>query len=78
MQSISILGSTGSIGLSAIRVIRTFPDKFKIYGLACNSSIEILSKQISEFKPAVVAIGDKSASSTDLVKKLIKEKQYCH
>jgi 1-deoxy-D-xylulose-5-phosphate reductoisomerase len=73
MQSISILGSTGSIGLSAVRVIRTFPDKFKIYGLACNSSIEILSKQISEFKPAVVAIGDKSASSTDLVKKLIKE-----
>ena len=73
MQSISILGSTGSIGLSAIRVIKAFPDKFKIYGLACNSNLSSLSNQISEFKPAVVAIGDKSSAATDLVKKLIKE-----
>ncbi|MCL1864313.1 MAG: 1-deoxy-D-xylulose-5-phosphate reductoisomerase [Spirochaetes bacterium] len=73
MQSISILGSTGSIGLSAVKVIKTFPDKFKIYGLACNSNLSLLSKQISEFKPAVAAIGDKSAAATDFVKKLIKE-----
>ena len=73
MQSISILGSTGSIGLSAIRVIRTFPDKFKIYGLACNSNIDILSNQISEFKPLVAAIGDKSIAATESVKRLIKE-----
>ena len=73
MQSISILGSTGSIGLSALRVIKTFSSKFKIYGLTCNRNIDILSNQIAEFKPAVVAIGDKSAAATDFVKKLIKE-----
>ena len=72
MKFVSILGSTGSIGLSALRVIKTLPDKFRIYGLACNRNIEILSDQIYEFKPSVVAIGDKSAVDTDYVKHLIK------
>lgn len=75
MQSVSILGSTGSIGLSALRVIKTLPDKFRIYGLACNRNIEILSKQIYEFKPSVVAINDKSAAASDEVKNLIKMNQ---
>ena len=73
MQSVSILGSTGSIGLSTLKVIKAFSDKFKIYGLACNRNINVLSNQISEFKPAIVAIGEKAAAATDLVKKLIKE-----
>lgn len=75
MRFITILGSTGSIGLSALRVIRTLPDKFRIYGLACNRNIEILSKQLSEFRPSVAAIGDKSAAGSDYVKNLIKEHQ---
>jgi 1-deoxy-D-xylulose-5-phosphate reductoisomerase len=58
--------------LSALRVIKTLPDKFRIYGLACNRSIEILSEQIYEFKPSVVAIGDKSSAASDYVKNLIK------
>jgi 1-deoxy-D-xylulose-5-phosphate reductoisomerase len=73
MRLISILGSTGSIGLSALRVVKTLPDKFRIYGLACNRNIEILSDQICEFKPSVVAIGDKSAAASDYVKNLIKQ-----
>ncbi len=73
MRLISILGSTGSIGLSALRVIKTLPDKFRIYGLACNRSLETLSDQIREFKPLVVAIGDKSVADSDYVKHLISE-----
>lgn len=72
MLSLSILGSTGSIGLSALRVIRTFPDRYRIYGLACNRNIEMLSRQIEEFKPSVVAIGDRSLSDTVPVKHLIQ------
>ncbi len=75
MRLISILGSTGSIGLSALRVIKTLPDKFGIYGLACNRNIEILSQQINEFRPSVVAIGDKSLYGSDYVKNLIKKSQ---
>jgi len=72
MRFITILGSTGSIGLSALRVIKTLPDKFRIYGFACNRNIEILSNQISEFKPSVVAIGEKSLYESDRVKNLIR------
>ena len=75
MRSVSILGSTGSIGLSALRVIKTLPDKFRIYGLACNRNIEILSQQIYQFKPSAVAIGDKDLAVTDYVKQLIKDNQ---
>ncbi len=75
MQYISILGSTGSIGLSSLRVIKTLPDKFRIYGLACNRNMEILSEQISEFKPSVVAIGDSSLAEKDYVKKLVKDNE---
>jgi len=75
MRTVSILGSTGSIGLSALRVIKTLPDKFKIYGLACNRNIEILSDQICEFKPAVVAIGDKTVANSVNVKNLIRENE---
>ena len=67
MNSLTILGSTGSIGLSALRVVRSAPDKFKVFGLACNRNVEILSKQIDEFRPAVVAIGDIKLSDSETV-----------
>jgi len=75
MRFISILGSTGSIGLSALRVIKTLPDKFRIYGLACNRNVEILSKQINEYKPSVVAIGDKSVATSEYIKHLIHDNE---
>ncbi len=73
MNSLTILGSTGSIGLSALRVVRSDPERFKVFGLACNRNLEILSKQINEFKPAVVAIGDESVRESEFVT-LLREK----
>jgi len=67
MNSLTILGSTGSIGLSALRVVRSAPERFKVFGLACNRNLEMLSKQIDEFKPAVVAIGDETVHESELV-----------
>lgn len=57
-KEITILGSTGSIGRSALEVIRAFPDKFKVVGLSAHSNIEILKKQIHEFQPKYISIPD--------------------
>lgn len=58
MQHVTILGSTGSIGVSSLKVIRSLPDRFRICGLACNSNLNLLSEQIKEFMPVAVAVGD--------------------
>lgn len=60
MKKISILGSTGSIGIQAINVIRNIGKNFKIVGLSSNSNISELKKQIKEFKPLVAAIWDEN------------------
>jgi len=73
MNSLTILGSTGSIGLSALRVVRSAPERFKVFGLACNRNLEKLSKQIDEFKPVVVAIGDETVFDSEIVMLLRKK-----
>lgn len=55
MKSISILGSTGSIGTQALDVIRQLKD-FRVIGLAAHSNIELLECQIREFKPKIAAV----------------------
>jgi 1-deoxy-D-xylulose-5-phosphate reductoisomerase len=58
MRSLSILGSTGSIGLSTLDVVRQHPDKFSISGLAAGKDVTMLAQQIREFKPSVVSVMD--------------------
>lgn len=60
MKNIAILGSTGSIGLNALEVIRHFPEKFRVVALSTNSSIDLLEKQIKEFHPAFACVKDVS------------------
>lgn len=60
MKKVLILGSTGSIGINALNVIRKFPDKFKVAGLTVNSNISLLKEQIDEFRPAFVVVKDKT------------------
>lgn len=62
MKKILILGSTGSIGLSALEIIRSFPEEFEVTGLAINNNIETLEHQINEFAvPTVVVVNEKRA-----------------
>ncbi|GAB5047116.1 1-deoxy-D-xylulose-5-phosphate reductoisomerase [Thermodesulfovibrio sp. TK110] len=70
MKKVVILGSTGSIGKNALQVIRQFPEKFKVLGVAAKSSINLLKEQIKEFKPEYVAVYDKKAC--EKLKKEIK------
>ncbi|WP_010252258.1 1-deoxy-D-xylulose-5-phosphate reductoisomerase [Acetivibrio cellulolyticus] len=57
-KSISILGSTGSIGVQTLDVARNL--KIKVEGLSANSSIDKLEIQAREFLPKVVAVGDEN------------------
>jgi 1-deoxy-D-xylulose-5-phosphate reductoisomerase len=59
MKKISILGSTGSIGTQTLEVVRENREEFEIVGLTCNFNIELLKRQIDEFKPSVVCVMDK-------------------
>ena len=56
MKKVTILGSTGSIGVSALDVIDKNPKKFKVHALVAGGNIRVLAEQISRFKPAVVAV----------------------
>ncbi len=58
MKSISILGSTGSIGLSTLSVLDSFPDKFVVAGLAAGRDIGGLAQQITRYQPRLVSVAD--------------------
>ena len=62
MKKVLILGSTGSIGVNTLNVIRNFPDRFEVTALSANSNTNLLLKQVREFKPAIVAIKDENAA----------------
>jgi 1-deoxy-D-xylulose-5-phosphate reductoisomerase len=53
-KRIALLGSTGSIGRQTLDVVRRFPDSFKVVALAARSNVELLAKQVQEFRPSLV------------------------
>lgn len=57
-QQICILGSTGSIGTQALDVIRQHADRYEVYCLTANNSVEKLAGQAREFHPAAVVIAN--------------------
>jgi 1-deoxy-D-xylulose-5-phosphate reductoisomerase len=78
MKNISILGSTGSIGVNALDVIWNNPDRFRVVALAAYKNVGLLAEQIRRFKPKVVSVIDekhaaklkniiKSARGTEIV-----------
>jgi len=62
MKHLAILGSTGSIGQNGLKVIRHFPDKFRVVALSTDSNINILHKQIKEFSPLYVCVRDQASA----------------
>ena len=69
MIGISVLGSTGSIGISTLDVIAQHPDRYRAVGLAANTDVEGLFQQCERFQPTVVAMADE-ASAAELAKRL--------
>lgn len=61
---ISILGSTGSIGQSALKVVDRYPDRLRVVALAAGANVELLVQQSLKYKPELVAIADPVAEKT--------------
>jgi len=60
MKNITILGSTGSIGVNALTVIEANPEEYKVIALAAGRNIDLLTKQIKAFKPVAVAVQEEN------------------
>lgn len=58
-HNISVLGSTGSIGTQTLEIVREYPE-IKVCAMTAHSNIELLEKQIREFKPKLVCVTDKN------------------
>jgi 1-deoxy-D-xylulose-5-phosphate reductoisomerase len=56
MKKISILGSTGSIGVSTLDIVASHPDKFEVIALTAGNNLTLLKKQIEQFSPQIVAV----------------------
>ena len=61
MKTISLIGSTGSIGRQVCSVVRRYPEKFKIESIVANSSAELFLQQVKEFMPKYAALADEKA-----------------
>ncbi|RZI42305.1 1-deoxy-D-xylulose-5-phosphate reductoisomerase [Herbaspirillum sp. HC18] len=72
MQRITILGATGSIGVSTLDVVRRHPDRYRVHALTANSRVEELAAQCEQFHPEVAVVG--SADAATALSRLLKEK----
>ena len=60
MKTLSLLGSTGSIGTQTLDIVAQYPDQFRVVGLAAGRNIDLIAQQIRQFKPSIAAISDES------------------
>jgi 1-deoxy-D-xylulose-5-phosphate reductoisomerase len=63
LKHIAILGSTGSIGRSSLSVIHNLADRFRLSYLTTNTNIELLQRQIVQFRPRGVVVLDESKAA---------------
>lgn len=55
-KHLTILGSTGSIGLQTLDVVRAYPDRFEVVALSAGSNADLLREQAEEFRPQYLAL----------------------
>jgi len=72
-RQVAILGSTGSIGVNTLDVIRAHPDRFKVAALTAGKQVERLAEQCAEFKPLIAVVSD--ADGAAKLSKLLLEQQ---
>ncbi len=58
MKNVVLLGSTGSIGTSTVKVAEDLPDQIRLIGLAAGGNLDLLLEQSRRHRPAVVSIND--------------------
>lgn len=62
MQNLTILGSTGSIGISTLDVVARHPDKYRVFALTAFRQVELLFRQCMQFKPDFAVLLDEVAA----------------
>jgi 1-deoxy-D-xylulose-5-phosphate reductoisomerase len=63
-MNLTVLGSTGSIGVNTLDVVRQHGDRFKIHALVAGKNLDVLCSQILEFRPKVVVVADDETLSS--------------
>lgn len=58
MKKLTILGSTGSIGRNALKIVEMFPERFAVKALAAKKDTELLARQIEQFEPEIAVVFD--------------------
>jgi len=71
MKNISLLGSTGSIGVNTLDVIERNPENFQVCALSAGSNVKLFASQIRKFKPALAALFD--TTKVDALKELVAD-----
>ena len=61
MKNIAILGSTGSIGVNTLKIIKNNQGQFRVFALVSNKNYRLLFHQVVEFKPKFVYVHDLKA-----------------
>jgi 1-deoxy-D-xylulose-5-phosphate reductoisomerase len=59
MKRLAVLGSTGSIGVNTLHIVRQFPERFEVVGLSAGVNIQLLKEQILQFRPKLVSVLNK-------------------
>lgn len=62
MEQIAILGSTGSIGTQALDVVARWPDRFSVCALTAGKNIDLLERQIRQFRPRLACLAEEQAT----------------
>jgi 1-deoxy-D-xylulose-5-phosphate reductoisomerase len=62
MKAVTILGSTGSIGVSTLDVLSRHPDKFNVYALTANGSVDTMFEQCQQYQPAIAVMLENKAA----------------
>lgn len=56
MKNITILGSTGSIGVSTLEIVASHPDRFRVVALTAGKNLELFERQIRQFAPRIAVV----------------------
>ncbi|MEA9602655.1 1-deoxy-D-xylulose-5-phosphate reductoisomerase [Polynucleobacter sp. MG-28-Ekke-A2] len=73
VKQVAILGSTGSIGVNTLDVIRAHPDRFRVVALTAAKQVDLLAEQCAEFRPNIAVVAD--ADGAARLSKLLLEKK---
>lgn len=56
MKHLSILGATGSIGVSTLEIVAAYPERFRVVAMTAGKNLDLFAQQIRQFSPRIAAV----------------------